>query len=127
MNNVKLICFLLFLSLIGISSCSKKKGIEKFYGTWKAIDFDNEEMKNKNVEVSIEIKKDTIISISSVKGVKDPDFKIPYVLKSISGDTTFLEGTHPQTLEKGYFKLMFKDDKLIITNPDNITTTFEKQ
>jgi hypothetical protein len=48
-------------------------------------------------------------------------------LKSMEGDTINLEGTHPQSQEKGLFKIILNDDKLTMLDPTQIIYVLQKQ
>ena len=127
MIKIKLFFVTLTIFIIGFSACSKKTGIDKIYGNWKVVDFDNPQMKSMNVEITYEFKKDTMISTASVNGEKQPTQRIPYIVKPPSSDTIILEATHPNFHVKGDFKIVFNESKMILKDPGNETFTLEKQ
>ena len=126
MNKIKLFFILVIVALIGFSGCSKK-GTDKIIGKWKAADNENPQMKDMQVEVNYEFTKDKIIEDAKVHGEQQPKMEIAYVLKANIGDTIVLEATHPQTQQKGDFKIVFNGDKMMMTDPGMSTLTLVKQ
>jgi len=126
MNKIKIIFVLVVLLIIGFTGCSKK-GTDKIMGKWKAIDFADTSMRSMQLEVTYEFKKDSIINEGSVHGEPLPRMAIYYTVKADDGKTILLEATHPQSQQKGDFKLVLDGDKMTLTDPGNTVMTLQKQ
>jgi hypothetical protein len=113
--------------LIGFSGCSKKSGADKILGKWKAENPSNEQLSDSmKVELNYEFTKDKMIASGSVHGQELPKMEIPYVVKS-EGDTIVLEATHPQSGQKGDFKIVFQGEKMELIDPDGVPMTMERE
>ena len=126
MNKIKIIFVLAAALIIGLTGCSKK-GADKIMGKWKAVDFADTSMKSMQIEVTYEFKKDSIINEGTVHGEPLPRMAIYYTVKSDDGKTMLLEATHPQSQQKGNFKLVLDGDKMQLTDPGNTVMTLQKQ
>lgn len=125
----KLNIFLIIIGavLIGIAGCSKESASEKIIGKWKAETPSNEQLNDSmKVELNYEFTKDKMIASGSVHGQDLPKMEIPYTVKS-EGDTLVLEATHPQSGQKGDFKIVFKGDKMDLIDPDGVPIVLVKE
>jgi hypothetical protein len=113
--------------LIGIAGCSKDSASEKIIGKWKAETPSNEQLTDSmKVELKYEFTKDKMIASGSIHGQDLPNMEIPYTVKS-EGDTLVLEATHPQSGQKGDFKIVFKGDKMDLIDPDGVPIVLVKE
>ncbi|RPI15471.1 MAG: hypothetical protein EHM58_14015 [Ignavibacteriae bacterium] len=98
-------------------------------GTWKVVGFeDTNAYKITLFEIAYEFTGDTIISRASVNGELMPEMKVGYIVKdTVLADTLVLEAIHPQSKEKGLFKITFDGDKMKLTDPANTKMTLEKR
>jgi hypothetical protein len=113
--------------LIGIAGCSKDSASEKIIGKWKAETPSNEQLTDSmKVELKYEFTKDKMIASGSIHGQDLPKMEIPYTVKS-EGDTLVLEATHPQSGQKGDFKIVFKGDKMDLIDPDGVPIVLVKE
>ncbi len=127
MNQVKLLSVLIIAVLIGFWGCSKKVGPDSIVGKWKAVEFADTSMKSMQIEMTYEFKKDTIINEGSVQGQPLQKLVVPYIIKSVEGNTIVLEATHPQSQQKGEFKCVINGDKITMTDPNKMVMTLQKQ
>jgi hypothetical protein len=113
--------------LIGIAGCSKDSASEKIIGKWKAETPSNEQLTDSmKVELKYEFTKDKMIASGSIHGQELPKMEIPYTVKS-EGDTLVLEATHPQSGQKGDFKIVFDGDKMNLIDPDGVPIVLVKE
>jgi len=127
MNKIKLFSILIIAVLVGFWGCSKKVGPDSIVGKWKAVDFADTSMKSMQIEMTYEFTKDKIINEGSVHGQSLQKLEVPYVVKSVEGNTIVLEATHPQSQQKGEFKCVLEGNKITMTDPNQIVMTLEKQ
>ena len=127
MNKLKLVSVLIISVIIGFWGCSKKVGADSIVGKWKAVDFADTSMKSMQIEMTYEFTNDKIINEGSVHGQSLQKLEVPYVVKSVEGNTVVLEATHPQSQQKGEFKCVVNGNKITMTDPNQIVMTLEKQ
>ena len=122
------IVVLIAVMLIGLAGCSKKSGADKILGKWKAdMQKENGQLNDSmKVDIFYEFTKDKMIASGNVHGQELPKMEIPYTIKS-EGDTLVLEATHPQSGQKGEFKITFQGDKLNLIDPDGMPLLLSKQ
>jgi len=127
MYKFNLLLIIIAVVLIGIAGCSKDSPSEKIIGKWKAENPSNEQLSDSmKVELNYEFTKDKMIASGSIHGQELPKMEIPYTVKS-EGDTLVLEATHPQSGQKGDFKIVFKDDKMDLIDPDGVPIVLVKE
>ncbi|RPI17814.1 MAG: hypothetical protein EHM58_07700 [Ignavibacteriae bacterium] len=127
MNKLHYVIVLLVIVGFVFSGCSKKSA-DKLMGKWQATEFEDTTFKSMDIKVGYEFTKDTIINTATVHGDSMPMLKIGYVIKDTTlGDTLVLEATHPQSQQKGMFKITFDGSKMKLTDPGNTRMTLEKQ
>jgi hypothetical protein len=120
---------LVALMFIGLAGCSKKQGADKIIGKWKAdTQQQGQEQLSDSMKVEIfyEFTKDKMIASGSVHGQQLPSMEIPYTIKS-EGDTLVLEATHPQSGQKGEFKITFQGEKMNLIDPDGMPLLLSKE
>lgn len=127
MYKFNIIVVLIALMFIGLAGCSKK-GTDRIVGKWKAempqqSAGQSDSMK---VEIYYEFTKERMIASGNVHGQELPKMEIPYTVKS-EGDTMVLEATHPQSGQKGEFKITFQGDKMNLIDPDGMPLLLVKQ
>jgi len=127
MNKLKISLAILFSIMIVFWGCSKKVGADSIKGKWKAVEFADTSMKSMQVEMTYEFTGDSIINEGSVHGQTLQKLAVPYVVKSVAGDTVVLEATHPASQQKGEFKCVVNGNKITMTDPNQIVMTLEKQ
>ncbi len=118
----------LIIAGFALSGCSKK-GNDRMLGKWKAEEFEDTTYKSMGIMVTYEFTKDKIINEGFIHGDTLPKMEINYVVKdtAIGGDTIVLEATHPQSQQKGLFKIKFDGDKMKLVDPGNTRMTLIKQ
>jgi hypothetical protein len=127
MYKLNIIPVIAFAVLIGIAGCSKDSPSERIIGKWKAETPSNEQLTDSmKVELKYEFTKDKMIASGSIHGQELPKMEIPYTVKS-EGDTLVLEATHPQSGQKGDFKIVFKGDKMDLIDPDGVPLVLVKE
>jgi hypothetical protein len=113
-----------------LSGCSKKTE-DKIIGKWHSTEFEDTTFKSMDIKIGYEFTKDKIINTGTVHGDTLPTMEIPYIIKPDSagvnrGDTLVLEATHPQSQQKGDFKITFDGDKMKLIDPGLTKMTLEK-
>ena len=127
MNKLHYVLVVLIIAGFVLSGCSKKKE-DKLMGKWQSTEFEDTTFKSMDIKVGYEFTKDKIINTATIHGDTIPKMEIPYVVKDTTlGDTMVLEATHPQSQQKGFFKIIFDGDKMRLTDPGNTKMTLEKQ
>jgi hypothetical protein len=133
MKNFKISILIIFVLMIAVSACSKK-GADKMIGKWKMEKIDEMEKRGITFNVVYEFSKSKIImdvSIShKIEGrdtvMTQPKIEADYNIKSDDGTNVVIEAIHPVSKEKAEMKLKFENEKMVITNPDNSTSSFSK-
>ena len=127
MYKFNIVLIIIAAALIGFSGCSKKSSADKIIGKWKAeTSQENQTNDSMKVEIFYEFTKDKMIASGSVHGQELPKMEIPYTVKS-EGDTLVLEATHPQSGQKGDFKVVFQGEKLNLIDPDGVPMLMDKE
>jgi hypothetical protein len=126
MNKLNYVIIVLIIAGFALSGCSKKNP-DKLIGKWHSTEFEDTTFKSMDVKVGYEFTKDTIINTATVHGDSMPMMKIGYIVKDTTlGDTIVLEATHPQSQQKGMFKITFDGGKMKMVDPGNMKMTLEK-
>lgn len=127
MYKFNIIVVLIALMFVGLAGCSKK-GTDRIIGKWKAEmpQQQADQPDSMKVEIFYEFTKERMIASGKVHGQELPKMEIPYTVKS-EKDTLVLEATHPQSGQKGEFKIVFLGDKLSLIDPDGMPLTLVKQ
>lgn len=127
MFKFNIIIIVLAALLIGLTGCSKKSAADKILGKWKAESTSSAELADSmKINLFYEFTKDKMIASGNVHGQELPKMEIPYVVKS-EGDTLVLEATHPQSGQKGDFKIVFQGEKMELIDPDGVPMTMERE
>ena len=127
MKKLIVLIILLLSSMVILSGCSKKAGVDRIYGKWKAVDFEDAGQQNVQIEVTYEFTEDKIINDGSAHGEPLERLEFPYVVKSADDTLIVLEATHVKSQQKGDFKITFDGDKLKLTDPDGSQLMLVKQ
>jgi hypothetical protein len=119
---------LIIIALSLITAGCSKNGAKEIVGKWK---MDSTENQGNNPEFNAEIfytfTKDTLIMEGDIHGQPLPMLKAPYVIKSDDGTNVVIEAEHPQSKQKGVFKIKVEGNKMSMTDPDNRPLSFTKQ
>lgn len=128
MNKITYVIIFLIIAGFSLSGCSKKKNPDKIIGKWQSVAFEDTTFKSMDIKVWYEFTKDTMINTATVHGDTMPVMKIGYIIKDTTlADTMVLEATHPQTQQKGMFKITLDGNKMNMVDPGNMKMTLEKQ
>lgn len=127
MHKFNIVLVITLAVLIGIAGCSKESPSERIIGKWKAETTSDTQLSDTmKVELNYEFTKDKMIASGSIHGQDLPTMEIPYTVKS-EGDTLVLEATHPQSGQKGDFKIVFEGEKLNLIDPDGAPVVLVKE
>jgi hypothetical protein len=127
MKKSVVLIILLLSSMLILFGCSKKTGVDRVYGKWKAVDFEDAQQQNVEIEVTYEFTEDKIINDGTAHGEPLERLEFPYVVKSADDTMIVLEATHSKSQQKGDFKITFDGDKLKLTDPDGSQLMLIKQ
>jgi hypothetical protein len=127
MYKFNIVLIVIAAALIGITGCSKKSGADRLIGKWKAETSSNTQLNDSmKVDIFYEFTKDKMIASGNIHGQELPKMEIPYTVKS-EGDTLLLEATHPQSGQKGEFKVVFQGEKMNLIDPDGVPMLMVKE
>jgi len=118
-----LIILVLGLFLIG---CSKKNN-DNLVGRWVVDSLSDISKPDFKVEIIYEFTKDKLIMEGNVHGEALPRAEASYVIKSDEGDILTIEATHPDSKQKGLFKIKITGNKMNLTDPDNRVFNLTRQ
>jgi hypothetical protein len=133
MKNLKISILFLFILMLALSSCSKK-GADKIIGKWKIDKIEEMEKMGISLNLTYEFTIDKMIIEGSIIGKIDgrdttmiqPKVEVSFIVKSDDGVNIVIEATHPQTKEKGEFKLKLDKDKMVMTDPKQAVLNLTK-
>lgn len=126
MKNIFLFAILIVITVLVFNGCSKK-GAGAIVGNWKADPTAEMQQMGMNFDVIYEFTSDKMKMNVTMNGQAQPAMEFNYIVKSDDGTTVVLEVLHPESKEKGDFKLSVQDKKMTMTDPDGKTTTLTKQ
>lgn len=126
MKFVKIFSLLIIISSLITVGCSKK-GADKIVGKWKMDSTTAGDNQGFNAEIYYSFTKDKLIMDGNVHGQAIPPLEAPYTVKSDDGINIVIEAEHPESKQKGEFKIKVEGDKMSMTDPDNRSFTLTKQ
>jgi hypothetical protein len=117
MKRIKLTITYLLVIAVSIAGCSKNDS-DKLIGKWSVDSLSDPGRPAFNVDVTYEFTKDKLIMEGNIHGQQLPTVEAPYVIKSNVGGLLILEATHPETKQKGEFKIKIDGNKMVLTDPN---------
>ena len=80
-----------------------------------------------DAEIYYSFTKDKLTMDGNIHGQALPTLEAPYTIKSDDGTNIVIEAEHPQSKQKGEFKIKVEGNKMSMTDPDNRSFTLTKQ
>lgn len=117
MKLIRIFSLLVIITSLITVGCSKK-GADKIVGKWKmdsiAATSDNQGF---NAEIYYSFTKDKLIMEGNIHGQALPKLEAPYTVKSDDGINIIIEAKHPESKQKGEFKMKVEGNKMSMTDP----------
>jgi hypothetical protein len=126
MKKTYLIAILLVLTAFVFNGCSKK-GANSIIGSWKMDTTPEMESAGMKFDVVYEFTKEKMKMNVSMNGQAQPSMEFVYKVKSEDGATVVLEVEHPESKQKGDFKIKIEGSKMNMTDPDGKVSNLTKQ
>ncbi len=126
MKFIKIFSLLIIITSLITVGCSKK-GADKIVGKWKMDSLAEGDNQGFNAEIYYSFTKDKLIMEGTVHGQALPRLEAPFTVKSDDGTNIVIEAEHPESKQKGEFKMKVDGSKMTMTDPDNRSFTLTKQ
>jgi hypothetical protein len=126
MKLVKIFSLLIIISSLITVGCSKK-GADKIVGKWKMDSTTAGDNQGFDAEIYYSFTKDKLTMDGTIHGQALPTLEAPFTVKSDDGINIVIEAEHPQSKQKGEFKIKVEGNKMSMTDPDNRSFTLTKQ
>lgn len=126
MKFIKIFSLLIIISSLITVGCSKK-GADKIVGKWKMDSTTSGDNQGFDAEIYYSFTKDKLTMDGNIHGQALPTLEAPYTIKSDDGTNIVIEAEHPQSKQKGEFKIKVEGNKMSMTDPDNRSFTLTKQ
>jgi hypothetical protein len=126
MKKSQFVLLIIITFFIGLAGCSKHN-TDKIVGRWSVDSLNDANNPNFKVEIVYEFTKDKLIMEGNIHGEALPSVEASYQIVSDEGGVLTLEATHPDTKQKGIFKIKIDGIKMNLTDPDNRVFNLTKQ
>ena len=104
MKFIKIFSLLIIISSLITVGCSKK-GADKIVGKWKMDSTTSGDNQGFDAEIYYSFTKDKLTMDGNIHGQALPTLEAPYTIKSDDGTNIVIEAEHPQSKQKGEFKI----------------------